>query len=133
MHRPRRRRLRHVAAAPNPRLCSAAQFGADILERLEREGSVERREADGMTWTFTLADALNRCTLDMEGAARAVPASTRVLCLHGTADTVIPWQESQDAAALLAGGELRLVEGANHNYTRHAEEMAQAVVQFATS
>ena len=86
-----------------------------------------------MTWTFTLADALNRCTLDMEGAARAVPASTRVLCLHGTADTVIPWQESQDAAALLAGGELRLVEGANHNYTRHAEEMAQAVVQFATS
>ena len=31
------------------------------------------------------------------------------------------------------GGELRLVEGANHNYTRHADELAQAVVQFATS
>ncbi len=36
-------------------------------------------------------DFLNRCNLPMEEMARSVPPTVCMLCLHGTADTTIPF------------------------------------------
>lgn len=38
-----------------------------------------------------LQDFLNRCNLPMEEMARSVPPTVCMLCLHGTADTTIPY------------------------------------------
>lgn len=108
------------------------RFGDDIMARLAAEGPLPRREAGGMEWTMTEADFRGRADLDMEAAARAVPPTTRLLLLHGTADVTIPWEESRECAALVAGAELALVDGADHNFTRaaHAAEMVARVVEF---
>lgn len=42
-------------------------------------------------------DFLNRCNLPMEEMARSLPPTVCMLCLHGTADTTIPY-------AVRAGG-----------------------------
>ena len=39
-----------------------------------------------------LQDFLGRVNLDMEGMARSIPPTLRMLCLHGTADKTIPYQ-----------------------------------------
>ena len=39
-----------------------------------------------------LQDFLDRVNLDMEGMARSIPPTLRMLCLHGTADKTIPYQ-----------------------------------------
>lgn len=107
------------------------RFGADILERLAAEKAIPRRESWG-EWVMTEQDFLNRVNLDTEGMARGVPPSVRMLCLHGTADKTIPWQESEACAALVPSSQLVLVEGADHNFTstEAGREMAQRVVDF---
>ncbi|KAL4420728.1 hypothetical protein ABPG75_010384 [Micractinium tetrahymenae] len=110
------------------------RFGADILDRLAAEKAIPQKEAWG-EWVMTEQDFLNRVNLDTEGMARSVPPSVRMLCLHGTADKTIPWQESEACAALVPSSQLVLVEGADHNFTspEAGRKMARWVVEFVLS
>lgn len=110
------------------------RFGADILERLAREKTIPRREPWG-EWEMTEQDFLNRCNLPMEEMARSVPPTVCMLCLHGTADTTIPYADSELCASLVPNSRLILVEGADHNFTGEAagQAMARHVVNFVLS
>ncbi|KXZ47005.1 hypothetical protein GPECTOR_39g499 [Gonium pectorale] len=76
------------------------RFGSDILERLAAEGWVEQRvRVDaGRTITYRLTKQAvdERLAMDMLGELARVAAS-RVLTLHGAADTTIP---PEDGAAI---------------------------------
>ena len=67
--------------------------------------------------------------------ARSIPPSVSMLCLHGTGDTTIPWQESELCASLVPSSQLVLVEGGDHNFTQQQakEQMAWHVVDFVLS
>ncbi|KAI7836013.1 hypothetical protein COHA_010097 [Chlorella ohadii] len=110
------------------------RFGADILERLARDKAIPRREPWG-EWVMTEEDFLNRCNLPMEEMARSVPPTVCMLCLHGTADTTIPYADSELCASLVPNSRLILVEGADHNFTGEAagQAMARHVVNFVLS
>ena len=47
-----------------------------------------------LVWALcsSLQDFMGRVGLDMEGMARSIPPTVCMLCLHGTADTTIPYQ-----------------------------------------
>lgn len=110
------------------------QFGDDILERLEEEGSIPIKTDGGFEWTMTLEDCKGRYDLDMEALARSIPETTRVLCMHGTQDKVIPWLESQACASFITNSEFVTIDGekADHNYTGvdEAKQMIEQVIQF---
>lgn len=121
-----------------------SRFGSDILERLAREKAIPRREtwgAMGHHMCSSLGDAarvqdfLNRCNLDMEGMARSVDPSVRMLCLHGTGDKTIPVQDSELCADLVPNSQLTVVEDADHNFSspQAGAKMARRVVDFVLS
>ncbi|GFR43014.1 hypothetical protein Agub_g4015 [Astrephomene gubernaculifera] len=120
------------------------RFGSETLARVQREGSVqlqqrvERGGARTLTFTLTQEAVSERMSLDMLAAARRIRHS-RVLTLHGTADTVIPVGDAQLLLGAMREGrreqgeeqdgwhELVLVEGADHFFRRPEE--AAVVVQ----
>lgn len=110
------------------------RFGADILERLAKEKAIPRKEQWG-EWVMTEEDFMGRVGLDMEGMARSIPPTVCMLCLHGTADTTIPYQESELCASVVPNSRLILVEGADHNFTQKeaGQQMAAHVVDFVLS
>lgn len=63
-----------------------------------------------------LQDMHNRLTLDMDPKSRAIK-NTRVLTIHGSADSVIPVEDAHSFRDHIANSELSVVDGADHSYT----------------
>ena len=57
----------------------------------------------------------------------------RFLTVHGSADMTIPVEDAYEFAKLIPNHKLHVIEGANHNYTAHRKEVADAVVDFIMS
>lgn len=57
----------------------------------------------------------------------------RVFTVHGSADEIIPVEDALEIAKLIPSHKLHIIEGANHCYTEHQEELAKTVVDFLTS
>ncbi|CAL8464177.1 g3712 [Coccomyxa elongata] len=117
------------------------RFGADIFDRLEKEGGVQivwpnRSNPDvdplkKFTWTLTKEDMHDRMTLNMEPHSRAIKRS-RVFTIHGSADATIPMEDASSFHERIANSELCIVDGADHNYKKpeHAEILIDKVVKF---
>jgi pimeloyl-ACP methyl ester carboxylesterase len=73
-----------------------------------------------------LQDLDERVNLDMAAAAASIKRS-KVLTIHGTADSVIPVDDGRQMAASIAGSSLVEVEGADHNF-RASEEVLQQLI-----
>lgn len=55
---------------------------------------------------------------------------SRVLTVHGTADEVIPVGDAKEFAKMIQKHRLKIIEGANHGYTFHQDELVSAVLPF---
>lgn len=107
------------------------QFGDDILEKLAKEKTIPRVDS-GMKWDMTEEDFNNRANIPMEKLAKSIPATTTVLCMHGTEDKTIPWQEGEKCASFIENSLFVTIDGADHNYSRteDAKQMIEQVIQF---
>lgn len=54
----------------------------------------------------------------------------RVLTIHGTMDKIVPAKDALEFARLIPNHKLHLIEGADHEYTSHQDELATVVVDF---
>lgn len=78
-----------------------------------------------------MQDLQERVTLDMAPYCAAIKNS-KVLTIHGTADSTIPVQDGQQIADRIAGSEIVVVQDADHNFRTGstAQTMIDAVVRF---
>ena len=116
------------------------RFGQDILARLARAPErvrVLHPRKGLMHFTLTLEAVRERMALDVAGACARIAAAppgrrVRFLTVHGSADAVIPVRDARLFAEAVPGSGLRVVEGADHNFTQPAQraEMVAAVVEF---
>lgn len=54
----------------------------------------------------------------------------RVLTVHGSVDEVIPVEDALEFAKIIPNHQLQIVEGANHGYTSHQDELSSAILPF---
>jgi len=73
---------------------------------------------------------MERLNTDMRAASVSISKECRFLTVHGSADTTIPVDDAYEFAKLIPNHKLHVIEGANHNYTAHRKEVADAVVDF---
>lgn len=76
---------------------------------------------------------MERLNTDMRAASVSISKECRFFTVHGSADETIPVEDACEFAKLIPNHELRIIEGANHNYTTHRKEVADTVVDFITS
>lgn len=110
------------------------RFGKSILERLQKEGPIEKKEPWGV-WTMRYEDFIERATLPMEEYAKIIREAGKVnlLCIHGRDDATISYEESEHCASI-AGAQCIIIETGDHNFTNNqsAEDMIRHVVAFAS-
>ena len=54
----------------------------------------------------------------------------RVFTVHGSADSVIPVKDAFEFAKIIPNHKLHIIEGADHSYTNHQDELASVVVNL---
>lgn len=53
-----------------------------------------------------------------------------MLTVHGSSDQIIPVADALEFDKIIPNHKLHIVEGADHSYTKHQAELAQAVLDF---
>ncbi|XP_042002298.1 uncharacterized protein LOC121751590 isoform X3 [Salvia splendens] len=107
------------------------RFGKDIWNRLTKDGYVDVISKAG-EWEYRLTEEgmRERLNTDMREACRSIDVNCRVLTVHGTKDEVIPVGDAYEFAKMIRNHQLKIIQGANHGYTSHQEEMVSAVLPF---
>lgn len=59
-----------------------------------------------------------------------IVCTCRVLTVHGSADQSIPVQDAHEFAKIIPNHKLHIVEGADHEYTKHQTELVAVVLNF---
>ena len=52
----------------------------------------------------------------------------RVLTVHGSLDKVVPTDDAYEFAKIIPNHKLHIIEGADHSFTNHQDELASVVV-----
>ena len=104
---------------------------SEQLEALARTGSFQWGKAGvkGKGCVVTQAEVAKITAMRWEGVAAKIPAETRVLLCHGTADVTVPHEPNvTEFAGRIASNEVRLLEGADHFFrNEHGTQLAAVI------
>ena len=73
---------------------------------------------------------LERLNTNMHEAGLKIDKDCKVLTVHGSEDEVIPVEDALEFAKIIPNHKLQIIEGANHGYDKHRDELASAVLAF---
>lgn len=54
----------------------------------------------------------------------------RVLTVHGSMDKIVPFEDAFEFNKFIPNHKLCIIEGADHEYTSHQDELASVVLDF---
>ncbi|XP_070038637.1 uncharacterized protein [Nicotiana tomentosiformis] len=83
-----------------------------------------------LEYRVTEESLMDRLTTDTRGACQSIPKSCRVLTIHGTMDEMVPVEDAMEFAKNVPNHKLHIIEGADHEFTSHQDELASVVVAF---
>jgi len=99
------------------------RIGKEGLEKIQRDGYVDM---DG--YKITSTGLRERLTTDMSQIERIQNAN--ILHVHGSADEVSPASEAVELQKQTPGSKLNVVEGADHSFSNHRDDLLKAVIPF---
>ncbi|XP_042004436.1 uncharacterized protein LOC121753269 isoform X2 [Salvia splendens] len=107
------------------------RFGKDFMERLKKDGYMDVKTKKGeVEYRVTEESMKERLNTNMHGACLLIDPSCRLLTVHGSADEIIPLEDAKEFAKILPNHELKIIEGANHGYSSHQDELVSVVLPF---
>lgn len=110
------------------------RIGEGSIDRINKEGYLDVKDkSENVNYRVTKESLTERLNTDMHAASVSISKECRLLTVHGSADTTIPVEDAYEFAKLIPNHKLHVIEGANHNYTAHRKEVADAVVDFITA
>ncbi|KAK8931174.1 hypothetical protein KSP39_PZI016186 [Platanthera zijinensis] len=137
------------------------RLGKDFVERIKKDGFIDVKDRTGkVEYRVTEESLMDRLNTDMHAACRAIgkdcsggrrakheaavalakkrrgrlPSSNlRVLTIHGSVDEIVPSEDAFEFDKLIPNHKLHIIEGANHCYTGHQEELASLLLDFIKS
>ncbi|XP_022856758.1 uncharacterized protein LOC111377856 isoform X3 [Olea europaea var. sylvestris] len=107
------------------------RLGKEVLERIERDGYVNIKNKKGeFDFKVTKESLMERLNTNMHEACLSIDKRCRVLIVHGSVDEVIPVEDASEFAKIIPNNRLQIIEGADHVYTSHQEELVSVVLPF---
>ncbi|KAL6534015.1 hypothetical protein OROHE_013848 [Orobanche hederae] len=107
------------------------RLGKDFLEEIEQYGYIDVKNRKGKTeYRVTKESLIDRLATDTRAACETIPQCCRVLTVHGTLDEFVPVEDAIEFAEYIKNHNLRIVEGADHEYTKHQSDLASIVLSF---
>ncbi|TYK20090.1 Alpha/beta-Hydrolases superfamily protein isoform 1 [Cucumis melo var. makuwa] len=81
-------------------------------------------------YRVTEESLMDRLTTEVRAACLAIQGDCRVLTVHGSMDKIVPAVDALEFSKSIANHDLCIMEGADHDYTSHQDELALVVVNF---
>ncbi|KAG6527654.1 hypothetical protein ZIOFF_009780 [Zingiber officinale] len=119
-------------------------LGQDYLQRIKIDGFIDVMDKNGkFAFRVTEQSLMDILNFDMHAACLSIDKKCRLLLplaphlkiftVHGSADEINPVEDAYEFAKVIPNHKLHIIEGANHFYTKHQEELAKVVVNFLAS
>lgn len=107
------------------------RLGKDFLEKIKQYGFIDVRNRRGkLEYRVTEKSLMDRLETDARAACQSIAPSCRVLTVHGTLDEMVPVEDATEFAKHIPNHNLRIVEGADHEFTKHQSELSSIVLCF---
>ncbi|XP_076889203.1 putative uncharacterized protein YDL057W isoform X1 [Bidens hawaiensis] len=107
------------------------RLGKDYLERAKKDGFIDIKSETGeLLYRVTEESLMERLNTNMHEAGLKVDQDCKVLTVHGSVDEIIPVEDALEFAKIIPNHELRIIEGADHCYTNHRDELVSVVLPF---
>ncbi|VFQ83027.1 unnamed protein product [Cuscuta campestris] len=107
------------------------RLGENYVERIKKEGFLDvKNKAGEVEYRVTEESLMDRLNTDMNKACLQIDRGCRVLTVHGSNDEIIPVEDAFEFNKVVPNHELKIIEGANHDYKVEQDELAYAVVSF---
>ncbi|KAF5726158.1 hypothetical protein HS088_TW23G00899 [Tripterygium wilfordii] len=107
------------------------RLGKDFLERIKRDGFIDVKNRKGkFKYRVTEESLTDRLTTDTPAACALIRQDCRVLTVHGSMDRIVPMEDAFEFDRIISNHKLHIVEGADHEYTSHQDQLAEIVLDF---
>lgn len=107
------------------------RLGKDFKHRIHEYGFIDVKDKSGnVLYRVTKESLMDRLLTDTKSAALSIPKSCRVLTIHGSKDEIVPVTNAFEFDKLIANHSLHVIEEADHNYTRHQDDVVYSVLSF---
>ncbi|KNA13464.1 hypothetical protein SOVF_116860 isoform A [Spinacia oleracea] len=113
----------------------AERLGEDFMERIKKNGymDVECQKTGKVLYRVTEESLTERLNTDMHELAPRIDKNCRVLTVHGSTDEIIPVEDAYEFSKIIPNHKLHIIEGANHCFTEHQDEVVPVVIDFIKS
>ncbi|KAK6147706.1 hypothetical protein DH2020_018618 [Rehmannia glutinosa] len=81
-------------------------------------------------WSDSTQTCMKHAFQLMRDAAKLSKHMYRVLTVHGSEDEIIPVEDALEFAKIIPNYQLQIIEGADHRYSSHQDELASVVLRF---
>ncbi|KAL8160871.1 hypothetical protein V2J09_012360 [Rumex salicifolius] len=108
----------------------AERLGEDFMERLNKDGYIDVEKGGKVIYRVTKESLVERLNTNMREISQKIDKDCRVLTVHGSADEIIPVEDGYEFAKMIPNHKLHIVQGADHCYNNHQEELVSVVVNF---
>lgn len=109
----------------------AERLGKDYMQRIKKDGFIQVFDKTGnIKYRVTKESLMDRLTTDVGAICLSIDKSCRVLTVHGSRDELVPVKDAVEFDKLISNNKLHILEGADHEYTKHQTQLASAVVNF---
>nr|GFA06195.1 alpha/beta hydrolase fold protein [Tanacetum cinerariifolium] len=107
------------------------RLGKDYLERAKKDGFIDIKTKTGeVSFRVTEESLLERLNTNMHEAGLNIDQDCKVLTIHGSEDEIIPVEDGLEFAKIIPNHKLHIIEGADHCYNKHREELVSTVLAF---
>ncbi|KAJ8750476.1 hypothetical protein K2173_015620 [Erythroxylum novogranatense] len=107
------------------------RLGKDFLKRIKQEGYIDVKTRKGeILYRVTEESLMDRLTTNVHASCLLIHQECRVLTVHGSRDKIVPVEDAFQFAKYINNHKLRIIEGADHEYTRHQDELSSVVLDF---
>ncbi|XAR69244.1 Feruloyl esterase [Bertholletia excelsa] len=127
-------RVVNIAGRFNLKRGIEGRLGKDFLERIKQNRFIDVKNRRGkVEYRVTEESLMDRLATDMQAACLSIPLFCRVLTIHGTMDEYVPVEDAKEFDQCVPNHKLHIIDGADHEYTRHPDELASVVLDFITA
>ncbi|KAH6779091.1 alpha/beta-Hydrolases superfamily protein [Perilla frutescens var. hirtella] len=107
------------------------RLGENYVERVKKDGYIDVKTKTGaVNYRVTEKSLLERLNTNMHEACLSIDNNCRVLTVHGSADDVILVDDALEFAKIIPNHQLEIIEGADHKFSSHQDELASVVLRF---
>nr|KJB52725.1 hypothetical protein B456_008G274300 [Gossypium raimondii] len=114
------------------------RLGKYFLQRIKQNGFIDVKNRKSFIHSFTgqfeyrvtQESLMDRLTTDTRATCLSIDQNCRVLTIHGSMDKIVPAKDALEFARFIRNHKLHIIEGGDHEYTAHQDELATVVLDF---